>query len=427
MTPELRAPKGTYDVLPPASATWLAVREALLVPARRAGYAFVETPVFEDVDVFARGVGASTDIVAKEMFTFSDRGGRSLALRPEGTAGVLRAVLQARLQSGPLPVKAFYAGPMFRAERPQAGRFRQFQQVGLEAIGVDDPGLDAEVVALAVQGFREVGLSGVRLLLTSLGDAACRPAYRERLQEFLTGLDLDDDTRRRVGLNPLRVLDDKRPQVQAQLGGAPLPPDWLCDACRAHHDAVRESLADLGVLWEDAPRLVRGLDYYTRTTFELIHDGLGAQSAVGGGGRYDGLSETLGGPALPGIGWALGIERTLLAAEAEGVAPPVAAPLDVVVVAIGPVGSQPRRFGLRAGHALRTAGVRATSVFGDRGLKGSMKAADRSGARYALVVGDRDLAAGVVQLKDLSSGEQSAVPLTDLVDAVSARVKEPLP
>jgi histidyl-tRNA synthetase len=423
----LRAPKGTYDVLPPDSARWLAVRDALLAPARKAGFGYLESPVFEDVELFARGVGASTDIVAKEMFVFSDRGGRSLALRPEGTAGVIRAMLQARLHTGPLPVKAWYTGPMFRAERPQAGRFRQFQQVGVEAVGVDDPGLDAEVVALAVQGYREVGLTGVRLLLTSLGDAACRPAYRERLQGFLAGLDLDDDTRRRAEINPLRVLDDKRPEVQRQLEGAPLPPYSLCGACAAHHDAVREALADLGVLWEDAPRLVRGLDYYTRTTFELVHDGLGAQSAVGGGGRYDGLAAELGGPELPGIGWALGVERTLLAADAEGVAPPTRAPLDVVVVPIGGTRSEPKRVGMRTADALRLAGVRATSVFGDRGLKGAMKAADRSGARFALVLGERDLADGVAQLKDMTTGEQRALPLDDLVTSVTRVVSETRP
>ena len=423
MSGELRGPKGTYDVLPPASATWLAVREALLGPARRAGYGYVEPPVFEDVELFARGVGASTDIVAKEMFVFTDRGGRSLALRPEGTAGVLRALLQGRLHTGPLPVKTWYAGPMFRAERPQAGRFRQFQQVGVEAVGLDDPALDAEVVALAAQGFAAVGLTGVRLLLTSLGDAACRPAYRERLQGFLAGLDLDEETRRRAAVNPLRVLDDKRPEVQAQLGGAPLPPDHLCDACRAHHDAVRESLADLGVAWSDAPRLVRGLDYYTRTTFELVHDGLGAQSAVGGGGRYDGLAETLGGPPLPGIGWALGVERTLLAAEAEGVAPAADGALDLVVVPIGGAGSAPKRLGVRTADALRRAGLSATVVFGDRGLKGAMKAADRSGARHALVVGERDLAEGVAQLKDLTTGEQRAVPLDDLVTRLTEELR----
>ncbi len=414
----LQAPKGTYDVLP--GSAFLPVRDALLAPAALAGYDYVEAPVFEDTELFVRGVGASTDVVAKEMFTFTDRGGRSLTLRPEGTAGVLRAGLQAGLQHGQLPVKLRYAGPMFRAERPQAGRFRQFQQVGIEALGTQDPALDAEVVHLAATAYRDLGLTGVRVLLTSLGDEQCRPAYRERLQQFLAGLDLDADTRRRAGLNPLRVLDDKRPEVQAQLDDAPLMVDALCAACRDHHEVVLATLADLGVGVEAAPRLVRGLDYYTRTTFEFQHDGLGAQSAVGGGGRYDGLSQEIGGPPLPGIGWALGIERTLLALEAEGVAPPVAGRVGVFLV---PLGAAAKRRCVQLAAQLRAAGVATDLAYGDRGLKGAMKAADRSGATYAVVLGDRDLDAGQVPVKDLRTGEQTPVAL----DALTPTLKELLP
>ncbi len=414
----LRAPKGTYDVLP--GSPFLPVRDALLAPAALAGYDYVEAPVFEDTELFARGVGASTDIVAKEMFTFTDRGDRSLTLRPEGTAGVLRAALQAGLQQGQLPVKLRYAGPMFRAERPQAGRFRQFQQVGVEALGTQDPALDAEVVALAWQAYRGLGLTGVRLLLTSLGDEQCRPPYRAALAGFLEGLDLDDDTRRRAALNPLRVLDDKREAVQAQLGEAPLMVDALCADCAAHHAAVLGHLADLGVPAEAAPRLVRGLDYYTRTTFEFVHDGLGAQSAVGGGGRYDGLSQEIGGPPLPGIGWALGVERTLLALEAEGVAAPAASSLQAFVV---PLGVAAKRRAVVLVAELRAAGLAADLAYGDRGLKGAMKAADRSGAPYAVVLGDRDLEAGQVPVKDLRTGEQTTVALS----ALTTTLKELLP
>ncbi|MCW2620663.1 MAG: hisS [Frankiales bacterium] len=407
---QFRAPKGTYDVLP--GSAFLPVRDALLAPARLAGYSYVEAPVFEDTELFVRGVGASTDVVSKEMFSFSDRGDRSLTLRPEGTAGVLRAALQAGLHHGQLPVKLRYAGPMFRAERPQAGRFRQFQQVGIEALGTTDPALDAEVVALAHQAYADLGLHQVRLLLTSLGDAACRPAYRELLTGFLLGLDLDEDTRRRVGINPLRVLDDKRDEVQKQLVDAPLMVDHLCDDCRAHHEAVLGFLTDLGVPSEPAPRLVRGLDYYTRTTFEFVHDGLGAQSAVGGGGRYDGLSEEIGGPPLPGIGWALGVERTLLALEAESVpAPAVPGPAVFFV----PLGAAAKARAVALTATLRRAGVAADLAYGDRGLKGAMKAADRSGATYAVVLGDRDLDTGQVPVKDLRTGEQQTVPLTDLI------------
>ena len=412
-----QAPKGTYDVLP--GSAFLAVRDALLAPAALAGYAYVEPPVFEDTELFARGVGESTDVVSKEMYSFTDRGGRSLTLRPEGTAGVVRAVVEHGLAHGQLPVKLRYAGPMFRAERPQAGRFRQFQQVGIEALGLTDPALDAEVVALAWQGFAGLGLSQVRLLLTSLGDPACRPAYRERLTAFLTGLELDGATRARAVVNPLRVLDDKRPELQALLAGAPLMADHLCEACREHHEAVTGHLRALGVPYEPAPRLVRGLDYYMRTTFELVHDGLGAQSAVGGGGRYDGLSESIGGPPLPGIGWALGLERTLLALAAEGVTPAPAVRAAVFVV---PLGAAAKAWAVPLVGSLRANGVAADLAYGDRGLKGAMKAADRSGAAYAVVVGDRDLDAGVAQLKDLRSGEQAAVPFEELVPTLRERL-----
>jgi len=413
-------PKGTYDVLPGAEfASVLAVREVLLAPTRLAGYAYAEAPVFEATELFARGVGESTDVVTKEMFTFSDRADRSLTLRPEGTVGVLRAALDAGLHKGQLPAKLRYAGPMFRAERPQAGRYRQFQQVGIEALGLDDPALDAEVVALGWQAFADLGLTQVRLLLTSLGDPACRPVYRDQLLAFLADLELDEDTRRRATLNPLRVLDDKRPEVQAQLAGAPLMVDALCDACREHLAAVQAGLDALGVPYESAPRLVRGLDYYMRTTFEFVHDGLGAQSAVGGGGRYDGLAEAIGGPPLPGIGWALGVERTILALRAEGVEAPVEQAISVFVVSLG-AAAKSHAVGLVG--RLRRAGVASDLAYGDRGMKGAMKAADRSGAAYAVVLGDRDLEAGQAQLKDLREHAQVSVPLDELVETLKEKL-----
>jgi histidyl-tRNA synthetase len=411
-----RAPRGTYDIYPPESARWVEVRDRLLVPARRAGYGYAEAPVFEDTAVFARGVGESTDVVSKEMYTFTDRGGRSVTLRPEETAGMVRLVLEHGLDRGQLPVKLYYAGPMFRYERMQSGRFRQFQQVGIEALGVDDPALDAEVVVAAVDGFTGLGLREVRLLLSSLGDAACRPAYTETLRGYLRGLPLDDDTRRRVELNPLRVLDDKRPEVQQLTADAPVLADALCEPCRRHHDTVRTHLADLGVTWTDAPRLVRGLDYYRRTTFEFQHAGLGAQSAVGGGGRYDGLAELLGGPPLPGIGWALGIERTLLALDAERVELDLPARVELFAV---PLGAEAKRRLVRVVAQLRRAGVAADLGYGERGMKGALKAADRSGARYALLVGDRELDAGVGQLKDLRAGGQRAVPLEKIAEELT--------
>ncbi|MEE1939049.1 histidine--tRNA ligase [Streptomyces sp. TRM 70361] len=413
------APKGTYDLLPPRSADYLAVREAIAAPLRRAGYGYIETPGFEHVELFARGVGESTDIVTKEMYTLTTRGGSRLALRPEGTAPVVRAVLEHNLHRGALPVKVWYSGSQYRYERPQAGRFRHFSQVGAEALGTEDPALDAELIILAVDAYRSLGLRDFRLLLNSLGDRECRPAYRERLQEFLRGLDLDEDTRARVEINPLRVLDDKREDVRKQLTGAPMMRDHLCEACREYHGRVRELLTAAGVAFEDDEKLVRGLDYYTRTTFEFVHDGLGAQSAVGGGGRYDGLSEMLGGPPLPSVGWALGVDRTVLALRAEGVELPGPPAAEVFAV---PLGEQARNVLFGVVTELRRQGVAADFAYGGRGLKNAMKSANRSGAAYALVAGERDLAEGAVQLKDLGSGEQVPVPLESVVEEVRRKL-----
>ncbi|MFC9652489.1 MULTISPECIES: histidine--tRNA ligase [unclassified Streptomyces] len=415
-----RAPKGTYDLIPPASAVYLAVRDAISAPLRNSGYGYIETPGFENVELFARGVGESTDIVSKEMYAFETKGGDRLALRPEGTASVLRAALEANLhKAGNLPVKLWYSGSYYRYERPQKGRYRHFSQVGAEAIGAEDPALDAELIILADQAYRSLGLRDFRILLNSLGDKECRPVYREVLQGFLRGLDLDEDTRRRIEINPLRVLDDKRADVQKQLVGAPMLRDYLCDACKAYHEEVRELLTAAGVAYEDDEKLVRGLDYYTRTTFEFVHDGLGAQSAVGGGGRYDGLSEMIGGPALPSVGWALGVDRTVLALEAEGISLDLPNATSVFAV---PLGEEARRRLFAVVTELRRAGIPADFSYGAKGLKGAMKNANRSGARYTIVAGERDLAEGVAQLKDMESGEQSAVALDGLVTELTQRL-----
>lgn len=416
-----QAPKGTYDLIPPDSAVFLAVREAISAPLRNSGYGYVETPGFENVELFARGVGESTDIVSKEMYAFETKGGDKLALRPEGTASVLRAALEANLhKAGNLPVKLWYSGSYYRYERPQKGRYRHFSQVGAEAIGAEDPALDAELIILADQAYRSLGLRNFRILLNSLGDKACRPVYREALQGFLRDLDLDEDTRRRIEINPLRVLDDKRADVQKQLVGAPLFRDFLCDACKAYHEEVRELLTAAGVAYEDDERLVRGLDYYTRTTFEFVHDGLGAQSAVGGGGRYDGLSEMIGGPALPSVGWALGVDRTVLALEAEGITLDLPGSTSVFAV---PLGEEARRTLFGVVTELRRAGVAADFSYGGKGLKGAMKNANRSGARYTIVAGERDLAEGVAQLKDMESGEQEPVAIDALVAELTRRLR----
>ena len=420
MSSSFQAPKGTYDILPAMAPMVLAVREALAAPLRRAGYGYIETPVFEDVKLFSRGVGESTDIVSKEMFTLTRRSDEELALRPEGTASVLRAVLEGNLHRiGNLPVKLWYSGSQYRYERPQKGRYRQFWQVGAEAVGAEDPALDAELIILAHDAYRSLGLREFRTLLNSLGDKQCRPVYRAALQDFLRGLDLDAETVRRAELNPLRVLDDKRPEVQKQLVGAPMLVDYLCEDCKAYHEQVRSILTDAGVAFEDDTKLVRGLDYYTRTTFEFVHDGLGSQSAVGGGGRYDGLSEMIGGPALPSVGWALGVDRTVLALEAEGIELPSPAASDVFAV---PLGEQARTVLFRAVTELRREGLSADIAYGGKGLKAAMKAADRSGARYALVAGERDLAENLVQLKDLTTGDQTPVALDALVTTLKEKL-----
>ena len=406
------APKGIPEYVGPE---FVAVRDTLVREADRAGYANLELPVFEDTALYARGVGESTDVVSKEMYTFADRGGRTVTLRPEGTAGVVRSVIEHGLDRGTLPVKLRYTGPFFRYERPQAGRYRQLQQVGVEAIGVDDPALDAEVLAVADAGFRALGLTGYRLEITSLGDATTRPAYRAELTRFLEKLDLDEATRERARINPLRVLDDKRPEVRTQLTDAPLMMDHLSDSAAAHHRAVLRHLDDLGVAYTENPWMVRGLDYYTKTTFEFVHDGLGSQSGIGGGGRYDGLMAELGGQALSGVGFGLGVDRTLLACRAEGLEVAPARRVEVFGVPLG----EAARFQLVGIiGALRRGGIRADLAYGGRGLKGAMKAADRSGARYALVLGERDLDGGVIQLKDLSDGTQTEVPLDGAVAAV---------
>ncbi|MGE0217963.1 histidine--tRNA ligase [Mycolicibacterium sp.] len=419
MTESFKAPKGVPEYLPPESAEFVAVRAGLLDAARRAGYGDIELPIFEDTALFARGVGESTDVVSKEMYTFADRGDRSVTLRPEGTAGVMRAVIEHGLDRGQLPVKLCYSGPFFRYERPQAGRYRQLQQVGVEAIGVDDPALDAEVIAVADAGFRALGLDGFRLEITSLGDDTCRPQYRELLQQFLFELDLDEETRRRAELNPLRVLDDKRPHVREMTADAPVMLDHLSEAAKAHFDTVLAHLDALAVPYVINPRMVRGLDYYTKTTFEFVHDGLGAQSGIGGGGRYDGLMAQLGGRDLSGIGFGLGVDRTLLALRAEGKTAGAGSRVDVYAV---PLGAEAKvRLAVLAAR-LRQAGVRVDVAYGDRSLKGAMKAADRSGATIALVAGDRDLAAGTVGVKDLGTGEQVDIAVDDVVAEVLSRL-----
>lgn len=420
MSELFKAPKGTYDVIPPFSALWLKVRDALSTPPRNSGYGYIETPIFEDTALFVRGVGESTDVVSKEMYTFEDKGGRSLTLKPEGTAGVLRAMLENRMDRGGLPAKVWYTGPHFRYEQPQSGRYRQHTQVGVETIGSSDPALDAEVIWMAHHAQRNIlGLKNVRILVNSLGCHECRPGYRKKLVDFLNTCDLDDATKARAEINPLRVLDDKRESVQLQLAEAPLMPDHLCEACAEHHTKVLGFLDALGVIYENAPRLVRGLDYYVRTTFECVHEGLGAQSAIGGGGRYDGLIETLGGPAIGGVGFGLGVDRTCLAVQAEGLALVDESATDVFII---PVGSDAVNTVVALAGAIRSANINADIAYDGRSIKAAMKSADRSGAKFAVIIGDDELATSTAVLKNLVDGSQESLTVESLVSVLLNRL-----
>lgn len=417
----IRAPKGVPDYAQKDGGDFLFVRESLTAAITRCGYQYIELPVYEDTSLYVRGVGQSTDVVSKEMFTFSDRGERSITLRPEGTAGVMRAVIEHGMDRGQLPVKLWYAGPFFRAERPQAGRYRQLQQVGIEAIGVDDPALDAEVIAIANEGFKKVGLKDFTLKLTSLGCLQCRAPYREKLQEFLRTLDLDEATQARATLNPLRVLDDKRKEVQSQLEKAPLQVKNLCGNCVAHYEEVRRNLKAYDVSWQEAPRMVRGLDYYTKTTFEFDHPLLGAQSGIGGGGRYDGLMAELGGQNLSGIGFGIGVDRTLLAARAEGLALREDSFIDVYFV---PLGSQAKYETVRMVAELRLNGVRTDMAYGDRGLKGAMKTADKLGVRFVVVIGDGEIETKKILIKEMLTGKTTETDFSNLVNQIKSMVEE---
>ena len=410
---QIQAPKGVSEYVPPQSRKFESVRHALLEPAKSAGYELIELPVFEDTELFTRGVGESTDVVSKEMYTFEDRGGRSITLRPEGTAGVMRAVIEHGLDRGQLPVKLYYSGPLFRAERPQAGIYRQFYQVGIEAIGIQDAALDAEVIAIADAGFKSIGLKKYRLEITSLGDSASRAKHRVELVKFIEKLNLDEATRTRAGINPLRLFDDKRDEIKDQMADAPLLLDFLSAESLKDFEEVQKHLKALKVDYIINPRMVRGLDYYTGTTFEFVHELLGAQSGIGGGGRYDGLMAQLGGQELSGIGFGLGIDRCVLAADAEGISFDQEFTSDLFII---PLGDESKTRALTVAQELQNAGFRVEISFGDRALKGSMKAADKSNAEYVLVLGDSEISSGNVELKQMSTGKTSSVTLTSLQD-----------
>jgi len=414
MAPRFKAPRGTQDVLPRDSWRWQRVEAAFREVCRRFGYAEIRTPVFEETELFARGVGEGTEIVSKQMYTFEDRGGRSLTLRSEGTAPVVRAYIQHNLAAEGRLVKVYYTAPIFRYERPQAGRYRQHHQVGVEAIGAPGPDIDAEVIALFHSFLTEIGLAGGVTHLSSIGDANCRPAFYQDLREFFAPkiAEMCEFCQARYETNPLRILDCKVPHDVEARQGAPSALEHLCEECREHFAGVTSALDALAVPYQVDPTIVRGLDYYTRTAFEVIHPDLGAKDVLMGGGRYDGLVEQLGGPPTPGIGFGSGLERLLLVLG-DQVAPAAA---DVYVAAAS---AEARKPAFALAMELRRAGVATELDYHARSLKAQMREASRLGARYTALLGEDELSREQVTLRDMNSGEQQSAPRAE----VAARVR----
>jgi histidyl-tRNA synthetase len=414
-------PKGTQDLLPEALEKWRYIEDTARSVCRRFHYREIRTPIFEQTELFERSVGETTDVVEKEMYTFLDKGGRSMTLRPEGTAGVVRAYVENKLYAEPDVAKLYYIGPMFRYEQPQAGRFRQFHQFGIEAIGSADPALDAEVIAMGYLFYRELGLDGVRVVLNSVGNAASRADFRERLVGFLAPLapELCRDCRSRLERNPLRVLDCKIDRDK--FANAPSILDSLDEECADHFEKVQRHLKAMGIPFEIDHTLVRGLDYYTHTAFEYKCAGIGAIDTIGGGGRYNGLVAQVGGSDQPGIGFGIGLERLVMVLEKQNVELPEAPPLDVYLVAMG---ERADEAAVKLLYELRAAGLAAEKNYLGRNIKGQLKSADRAGARHAAIIGDEELDRGAVTLKRLATGEQETVDIRELAAKLKAEKGE---
>ncbi|MBE6101947.1 MAG: histidine--tRNA ligase [Selenomonas ruminantium] len=411
------APRGTKDILPENVAGWNYVEQKIRDICARFGYEEIRTPMFEHTELFHRGIGEGTDVVDKEMYTFTDRGGRSITLRPENTASAVRAYLQNKLYGDSSLTKLFYIGSMFRYDRPQAGRMREFHQFGVEALGEANPAVDAEIILLAMEFLKSLGLKDLKLSLNSVGCPSCRPAYRQALQEyFRPHLDeLCGDCKDRFERSPLRILDCKADADKEFMTGAPKITDCLCDECREHFEQVQSLLTEAGVEFELDPRLVRGLDYYTKTAFEIKYAPLGAQSAVAGGGRYDGLIEEMGGNPTPAVGFATGLERVLLALEKQGLLPDTKKQADAFVVALGEAAQKPA---FRLLQQLRSAGLTALMDYAGRSMKAQMKQAGKAGARFALILGEDEIKENAVMLKDMEKSQQQKVSLDEVIDQI---------
>jgi len=412
---KITAIRGFKDILPDETTKWQSMEETARRIFANYGFREIRIPIMEKTDLFTRGIGETTDIVEKEMYTFVDRGEESLSLRPEATASIIRAVLEHNLQAANPILKLYTMGPMFRRERPQKGRFRQFHQIDAEVLGSEEPRVDAEVISLLMHLIQALGIDQVSLEINSLGCAACRPLFRDAIRSFLlvSAENLCPDCQRRLKTNPLRVFDCKVETCRQSLKNAPVITDYLCPDCKAHFDKVEENLTRLSLPFTVNPRMVRGLDYYTRTAFEVVTDLLGAQNAVAGGGRYDGLSEDLGGPHLPGIGFAIGCERllSLLPEKADGTEPY----LDVFIAALG---EEAERFAFPLCQKFRERNIRTDMGPGGKGLKWLLRQADRTGARYTLIIGENELAGGTFILRDMKKGEQRTILSSQLEETI---------
>ena len=409
----IKMPRGTADILPGEVELWQYVEEKARDLCRRYNYSEIRTPIFEHTELFVRSVGDTTDVVEKEMYTFIDKGDRSITLRPEGTAGSVRSYVEHKMYGDPQqPTKLYYIGPMFRYERPQAGRMRQFTQFGVEAFGAKDPSIDAEVIALAMQIYTELGVKDTRLEINSVGCSKCRPVHREALINHLKDvrdqLGLEDQSR--LERNPLRVLDSKDPKTQELTKEAPSILDYLCEDCAPHFEKLQSYLTEMNIPFHVNSRMVRGLDYYTQTAFEIMVEGIGAIGTVCGGGRYNGLVAQMGGQDMPGIGFALSIERLLLALKTQGIELPIEKNLDCYLVTLGEAAKEKS---VALAQQWRAAGLKVDMDYLDRNMKPQMKSADRLAAKYVAILGDDELAKGVVMLKEMASGEQQEVPFEE--------------